>query len=307
MPRKSVFIITWFLILVYLVLDFYLKADRTFLPLNYTWKELTLIETIEDVTIDTVSLDYLRINSPNDLINKTNTFCLELERPHYFRTTSVKKTDSTVAFIGLKWLNGTPNLNTREITLQIVDLPLKQKGNITVTTIGDSQMLWRDGREFRKNLSMKNKSLYFKGENRDVYGYPCEAEIFVTTKKIEENIKDIKAVQNYILFFGAHDKNKTKEEITESVRNIFKTLSLRKKTQKVLVITLPPSPVLTFEEHNKKFNNILKKCANDYKKIVIVDLYKQLSFKKEYLRKDNVHLNKYGHNILSKLILKSLE
>lgn len=307
MPRKNVFRITWFLILIYLVLDFCLKADRTFLPLNYKWKELTLIETIENVTIDTVSLDYLKINSTNDLINNTNTFCLKLERPHYFKTTSVKKTDSTVAFIGLRWLNGTPNLNIRNTTLQIVDLPLKQKGNVTVTTIGDSQMLWRDGREFRKNLSTKNKSLYFKGKNRDVYGYPCEAETFVTAKNIEENIKDIKDVQNYILFFGAHDKNKNKEEITESVKNIFKTLSFRKETQKVLVVTLPPSPVFVFEEHNKKFNNILKKCANDYKNIIIIDLYKQLNFKKGYLRQDNVHLNKYGHNLLSKLILKSLE
>lgn len=307
MPRKSVFRITWFFILVFLILDFNLKADKTFLPLNYSWKELTLLETIENVIIDTVSLDFLRVYLSNDLINNRNTFCIETERLHYFKTTTIEKTDSTVTFIGLKWLNGTPNLNIRETTLQIVDLPLKQRGTVTVTTIGDSQMFWREGREFRKNLSKKNKSLYFKGENRDVYGYPCEAEIVVTTKNIEENIQDIKETHSYILFFGVHDKNKDIKEITESVNNIFNELSVRKETQRVLVITLPPSPVLIFEKHNKTFNNILKKCANEYKNIVIVDLYREMNFKKGYLRKDNVHLNEYGHNLLSNLILKSLE
>ena len=307
MPRKSIFRITWAFIVAYLAVDFNFKAYRTFLPLNYSWNKLTLIETIEKVNIDTVSLDYLRINSSIDLINNRNTFCLKKDRLHYFKTTTVKKTDSTISFVGLKWLNGAPNLNIKETTLQIVDLPLKQKGNITITTIGDSQMFWRDGREFRKNLSMKNKSLKFKGGNRDVYGYPCEAETFVTAKNIEVNIKKIKEAQNYILFFGAHDKNRNEGEITESVCNILNELSCRKATQKVLVITLPPSQVLPFEEHNKLFNSILKKCAKEYKNVVIVDLYKHLNFKKGYLREDNVHLNAYGHNLLSNLILKSLK
>ncbi|AUP79390.1 SGNH/GDSL hydrolase family protein [Flavivirga eckloniae] len=305
MPGKKVFRITWLIILIFLLGDFILKADKTFLSLNYLWEDMILIETYENIEIDSISTDYLKIKLSSEGINVNHTFALNDNEPHYFRATSIKKKDSIIIFSGIKWLNGHPESVKRTI-FQIVDLPIKQTGSVTVTTIGDSQMLWRAGREFRKNLSLKSKDIVFKGKERDVYGYASEAKTFNTIKKVIKSVYNIEDTQNYILFIGAHDRKNDKVTLNQGICQIYEILSSRKSTQKIIVITLPPSSNDTLEAYNKSFNSILKKCSHHYESVFIIDLYEYLLDKQGYLQEDGVHLNEYGHKLLSKLILETL-
>jgi len=310
MPSMLIFISTWLVLLLYLTIEFVFNADKMFLQLNYNWKNLTIIETINNVIIDSIANDYvvLRLFSNYEprLFNSRHTFSINGDKMSYFRTTSINQTDTSIIFSGVKWLNRFPMNIDNEAAFQIVDVPLIQSGDRTVTTIGDSQMFWREGRDFRKNLS-KNKDLVFKGRNIDVYGYPNEADVVVTSKTILNNITNIEPTRIYVLFFGAHDKNKDFEVLVETTCNIFELLNERNQTEYILVITLPPSSVSEFEEYNKKFNNILKKCAKNKKKIKIVDLYKSLKKEQDYIYQDNVHLNQKGFRLLNKLLLKELK
>jgi len=307
MPKKSIFIITWIVILNLLLFDFIANADKTFLSLNYSWNEIKIKETFENVNIDTLSLDYLKIKSNSIKANSNQTFSLDNGIKCYFRATSIVKEDSTLIFKGIKWLNSPSQLNVKLTKFQIVDLPLKQKGTKTIITIGDSQMSWREGREFRNNLFIKNKNIFFVGSKKDIYGYPCETDVFIKIEELSDNIEDIEEVQNYILFIGAHDKKTDRNIIITSLRKVYDVLSTKPTTKNIFVITLPPSPILYFEEYNKFINSIFKKHSSNYENVVIIDLYDYLKDKQAYLMEDGVHLNKYGHSLLSNLILKELQ
>ena len=309
-PSKFIFISTWLVLLFYLTLEFVFNANTTFMQLNYNWKKLTVVETINNVIIDSIANDYVVFlpfsHFETRLFNSKHTFSINGDKRSYFRSTNINQTDTSIIFSGVKWINRFPTNIDNKTTLQIIDVQLIQPGVRTVTTIGDSQMIWREGRNFRKNLSI-NKDLVFKGRNIDIYGYPNEANMVVTSERILNNLTNIEPTHNYILFFGAHDKNKDFEGLVETTCKIFELLNQRNETESIFVITLPPSSVLEFEEYNSKFNSILKKCAERIEKIKIVDLYKSLKNEQNYLYQDNVHLNQKGFNILNKLLLNELK
>mgnify|MGYP003625783531 FL=1 len=69
MPGKIIFRITWIVILIFLLCDFIFNADRMFLSLNYSWSDIKLLETVDNVIIDTISLDYLEIKLSDKRVN----------------------------------------------------------------------------------------------------------------------------------------------------------------------------------------------------------------------------------------------
>lgn len=309
-PSRSSIIIVWVLLIVYLTYSFLYKSKDDFFQLNYDWGAKTIIENLGVVNLDSLSHDYVALK--NDVekvahINLQNTFQIEQEGRNYFRASNISISESQIIFSGVKWINGMPNRQMNTADFQIINLPVIQNGSKTVTTIGDSQMLWDYGRDFRKNLHLKNTDLIFQGNFKDVYGYPHEAGIYKTTREILESLPSVSSSSNYVLFFGAHDKNTNKETLHAEVCEIIATLSERKKTQKVIILNLPPSPIQEFEAFNIAFNEILNSCVTSFENIKIISLYDELQTRENYLIEDGVHLNANGYSIANKLLHKALK
>lgn len=309
LPQWTI-ITTWIILLLYLTINFTQNADKSFIQLKFDWKNKRLIREYPNVLIDSISHDFLMIKNDFEIktfLNPNNTFTVEDGKKSFFRSTNVKIDDDRIIFSGLKWINKTPNFLIKETKLQIVDLPLIQLGNRTITTIGDSEIIWGEGRNFRKNLS-KNKDLVFLGNNKDVYGYPYEGHLTATTKDIIKALPKIAPTEIYILFFGAHDKRTTNQNIL--YRDVCETLRVllnREETEEVFVITLPPSTNMAFNNFNNLFNEILINCSKINSKIRIVNLNEYLKDKNDYLLEDEVHLNAKGYHFLNKLLKKDMK
>lgn len=308
-PPFYVFVLTWCILLMFLSFDFIKNGHKFFIQLNFDWKKAQTIESFDEVTIDSLSHEFLKIKNTfknTDLFTNYHSYSLGGQKDSYFRTSSISVNDDAIIFTGVKWLNRIPDKSIKKSALKIVDLPLLQSGNKTLITLGDSQMLWRDGREFRKNLS-KNDNLLLLGSEKDVYGYPHEASVYATAKDILEKVSEIETAEYYVLFFGAHNKKTPPEVLSDQVCEILEALKEKKQTKEVLLITLPPSSNPTFDAYNKNFNEILLFCSQSEDKITIVDLYNRLKNEQEYLLEDQVHLNEKGYGILNKLLLKQLK
>lgn len=310
LPSKISIIVVWALLMVYLTYSFLYKSKDDFFQLNYDWDAVTIIENLGLVSLDSLSHDYVALKNnlgKVDNINLQNTFLIEQDEKRYFRASNIIFSDSQIIFSGVKWINGLPNRQINTADFQIIDLPFIQNGSKTVTTIGDSQMLWDYGRDFRKNLHLKNTDLVFQGNFKDVNGYPHEAGIYITTHDILKSLPKISSSSNYVLFFGAHDKNTNKETLQVEVCEIISALSERKETQKVLILNLPPSPIQEFEEFNVAFNEILNSCTASFENVIIISLYDELQTRENYLIEDGVHLNANGFRIVNNLLHKALK
>jgi len=310
LPSKSSIIVVWALLIVYLTYLFLYKPTEDFFQLNYDWDARTVIENLGEVTVDSISHDYLAIR--NDVekaanINLQNTFLIEQGGKNYFRTSNITISDNQIIFSGVKWINGMPKRQIRTANFQIIDLPVIQNGSKTITTIGDSQMLWDFGREFRKNLHLKNNDLVFLGNFKDVYGYPHEAGIYMTTRDILESLPSISSTSNYVLFFGAQDKNSNMETLHKEVCEIIATLNKREQTNKIIILNLPPSPISVFNNFNLEFNEILNRCIESFENVKIISLYDELQTRENYLTEDGVHLNANGLRIAVNLLHKALK
>ncbi|MBA3985198.1 MAG: SGNH/GDSL hydrolase family protein [Flavobacteriales bacterium] len=310
LPSKKSIILVWALLVGYLTYLFLYKSTADFFQLNYNWDVITVIENLGEVTVDSLSHDYVVLK--NDLkeinnINLLHTFLIEQEEKSYFRASTIAFSEKQILFSGVKWINGMPKKQMHSPTFQILNLPVIQNGTKTITTIGDSQMLWQDGRDFRKNLHLKNKDLVFKGNYKDVNGYPHEAGIYNTSNDILKMLPDISSTSHYILFFGAHDKRTNMETLKAEVCEILNTLTLRQQTKKIVVLNLPPSPVKEFNDFNKAFNKVLSSCVLYNETVKTISLYEELGDQSDYLMEDNVHLNERGLKVAVKLLNKALK
>ena len=227
-------------------------------------------------------------------------------RKKYFRSSNIVIRDSTIVFSGVKWINQIPKKNLKHTAMEVLNLPLIQPQGKTTTTLGDSQIIWRDASSFRKTLSLKF-DLFFVGRKSDVFGYPYEGGVFDKTTDLLEKIPNIEPTAYYILFFGAQDKKTDKNQLYENICEILNLLVNKKGVEQVFVITLPPSPVLKINKYNLSFNYKLLACAKSHLNLKIVDLYKYLEDKKGYLLKDSVHLNVNGYLFLNKLLMNEIK
>nr|WP_288931206.1 hypothetical protein [uncultured Allomuricauda sp.] len=307
MPSKKAILITWVVLLVYFTTYFIINAEKTFFQLKYDWDNIKIVENLGSVTVDSISHDFLVLQNDclglNNQLNSNNTFIIG-KSESFFRASNVKCKNGKVVFSGIKWINSMPKRTIKKTDFKIADLPIVQSGNKKVITIGDSQIIWREGRDFRKDLS-KNKNLIFIGDQKDVYGYPHEAIWNGKCVDFLDKLKNIDIADCYILFFGAHDKKTNFNELRDCIHETFKLLLKRSGTGKILVITLPPSTNPEFNNYNQIFNKILLKEA-DNKRIKTINIYEYLQKEENYLYEDNVHLNKKGYCLLNKLLIEEL-
>ncbi|WP_343486903.1 GDSL-type esterase/lipase family protein [Allomuricauda sp. d1] len=292
-------------------IEFAIESPKEFLVLKYNWKEKRTTNTIKKVLVDSMSPDFLRLtNVPlPDQQQFSNYTAYSLDsgnRESYFRCTTVEQSASGAAiFKGVVWINRIPRIEKKYMTLKTVELPLLQKGNSTVVTIGDSHFIWRDARSLRKELSLKNDNIKFVGSFKDSYGFPHEAKVFDSSKDLLARIDGIPDAATYIFFFGAHDKNKDIKEVETQICTIFEKTIERNPQSRLVAITLPPAPNPKVEAHNLRFNRSLENCASK-SGVSIIDLHHLFDDERGYLRNDGVHLNQYGNNLLVRELLKVL-
>ncbi len=308
MPPHIAIVIIWGILLVYLVFDFMAKANVNFVQFNYNWETSEVLGTLGVVEIDSISNDYISIQnnfkSEPDL-DRNNTFLLKNKQESYFRASEILSDSNKIVFSGVKWINQIPNNTNKQNSIDIIDLPLIQPKGKTTLTIGDSQVIWREARELRKNL-LKKKKLFFVGSETDAYGYPFEGGTFDTSSDILMKSLKAPAAAYYILFFGAQDKRMDKKLLNKNICDVLETLHSKPKTEKIFVITLPPSSNPTFNAYNKLFNTRLQQCAAQYNNAQIVDLHNFLIDKEDYLAEDEVHLNTKGYLYLNKLLTQEI-
>lgn len=307
-PPHIVIVIIWGVLLVYLTFNFIGKANVNFVQFNYNWAALEVLDTIYNVEIDSISHDY--ISFKNNFIlpgkyNSNNTFLLKNNQDSYFRTSDILLDSTQIVFSGVKWINQIPDYRIKKGTLEILDLPIIQPNGKTMLTIGDSQIIWREARELRRNLVSKKK-LFFVGSQTDAYGYPYLGGTFDTSSEILKEIPKAPPSEYVILFFGAQDKGVAKEVREHNICKILELFQNKDTTEKIFAITLPPSTKTAYNEFNDSFNARLKECADQYAKIQIVDFNSFLRDKSNYLSADEVHLNKNGYLYLNKLLTQEI-
>ncbi len=308
MPPHIAIVIIWGVLLGYLVFDFIGKANVNFVQFNYDWDASEVIGTFGTVEIDSIANDYISVKNNLQLplnFNSNNTFLLKNSQESYFRASEILTDSSKIVFSGVKWINQIPNKTNEQNSIEIIDLPLIQPKGKTTVTIGDSQIIWREARELRKNLLQKKK-LFFVGSQTDAYGYPYEGGTFNTSSDILIKSLNAPSAAYYILFFGAQDKRMDKQLLNKNICDILESLQNKPKTEKIFVITLPPSTNPTFDAYNNLFNTRLQECVAQFTNIQIVDLHNFLIDKEDYLADDEVHLNTKGYLYLNKLLTQEI-
>ena len=308
-PKFRVFVIIWGILLCYLTFDFIKDAKEDFVQFNYEWNKIEILDAIGNVSIDSISHDYLAINKAftiSESLDPKNSFSLESDNKNYFRASEIFQSDSSIVFLGIQWINRIPKNDLKNANLEIINLPLIQPEGKTTTTLGDSQIIWREARELRRGLSLKS-NLFFKGRKSDAYGYPYEGGTFDTTANLISKIPEIDPTAFYILFFGAQDKALDANQLSINICEIFRLLENKRGVEQIFAITLPPSSNPDFNEFNTSFNLLLLACAREHTKIKTVNLHKYLEDKQDYLAEDEVHLNEKGYSYLNKLLRTKLK
>ncbi len=308
LPSYKIILFIWVILLLYLVHDFTRKASRNFVQFNYNWDASKVLGNLGKVEIDSISHDFISFKNNfkfQERFSNNNTFLLRNNQETFFRASEIITDGSKIVFSGVKWINQIPNNIDNSGNLEVVDLPLIQPAGKKTITIGDSQIIWREARELRKNLAQKKK-LLFVGSQRDAYGYPYEGGTFDTSAEILKKIETAQQASFYILFFGAQDKGVDKQTMNENICEILNLLQNKENTETIFAITLPPSTNDVYNNFNNAFNVRLKQCAALLKKVQIVDFNFFLKDKNNYLSEDEIHLNKKGYLFLNKLLTQEI-
>ncbi len=305
-PLIRTYILTFLVILGYLCIDFYLNGYKEFFQLNYNWSNKQQKQRIKNVVVDSISHNYLKIGIPTIFDQKIelNANCtFSLDEKFVFRSVSVDVDEDKIIFRGVFWINFLPERNIKETSLSVLDLPMIQKGDKTIMMIGDSQLIWREGKFTRKKISRKIKTIKFIGSEKDVFGYPYSAELFSNTETVIKDIKGIEKADTYILFLGAHEEDlkNTKQRLKVIIENLLK------KGSKLILVSPPNYTNKSKLEVNEVFYKTYKKYA-DYSNITILNLGNRSNYEPaQVLMKDGIHLNALGHEFLTNDLIQTLK
>lgn len=296
--------------LLVVIFKYQTKIETYFFQFRYNWGEEKVISTLtKNIIPDSLGIDFLSIktdpNSIDKYVNANQAYCLVANERYYFRATNVLKQKNNITFKGIVWITTPPQISKEEkVNLEMVELNILQKGTHKVMTLGDSQTIWRYAREFRKAISEKNKNVNFVGTQKDVYGFPYSGGVFATSREILEIAKKPLNIDTLILFFGAHDKEKRKEEIIENLRLLRDELK-SKEINSIIVISLPNSEKTDVHLYNNWFNEQLETNFQKLDNVHFLEIDEILSHQShKFLMSDKVHLNRDAYSLLSNMITK---
>lgn len=191
------------LLFCYLSIDFIRSAKDDFFFLNYDWDHLQAKEigwlNLVDYEVNTLSAT----SSANLPLSNQQTY--QIDSCNYFRAERIDHQAETIIFRGIHWINEYPRYVPEKFLLNEVDLPLIQKKGTKIAMIGDSQMVWREGKYTRKWIA-KQLNVQFIGEQLDVFGFPYISQNTFTSLQTD-SIQKLEDTKVLILFANWKSEN----------------------------------------------------------------------------------------------------
>lgn len=307
-PSNRIMFATLLILMLWFGFKFITSAKEHFFQLNFDWDNETEINDLGEVTIDSISYNYIGLISETKITTSPqNTYKLSAGKGNYYYRYDFVLDDSLkLEFKGVEWITGQPDLSNQKGHLTEIDISLMQNEGPSIITIGDQQLRKNEAKYFRKELR-KITPVFFKGRFKDVFNIPHEAVDSNTSTTIVSQLDEIEKAGYYILFFGSNDTELSTGAIQNNITTIFKELLSKSSTKKVFVILLPPSINSEMNLYAVKYNAMILEAASDQKINVINTMTLFENKLDSYLRKDGVSISKRGYQKLANEIIKNLE
>ncbi|MGO3706430.1 MAG: SGNH/GDSL hydrolase family protein [Mesonia hippocampi] len=302
-PIKAL-IITYIILIGYLIIDFSKKKEEKFWQFNYQWDSIENLEDFGEVKIDSVRYNYIEITTqkaPEQVTGNT----LLLNNNYYFNFENAYIKQNKIKFTGGFWVLNQP-IKKEKASAKTVRLPVKQPGNLKVNIITDAHLLWRGGKNVRKWLFEENKNYVFVGNQTDVYGFPYTGEILNSVEKTLENKANIPAASVYVVMLGTHDITTHTPKVIEGFNTLKETLLRKSPKATIYVINLPPSLDNKREKYNQAINKQLPSITTD--QVEIIDFYALIKNQKTGVKtQDGIHYNAEAYKQLVELLNKKID
>ncbi len=294
--------ITFSVLVAYLIFDFYKKLEDNFWQFNYAWEQEKIIEEIELDSITEINYDYIEFSTSEKLSSNFETNnALKLtkdKQEYYFLYNSLQKSPNKAKFTSGFWLLEKPD-GIKQAKLQLVNLPLKQEGDIKICTIVDSHLLWRGGRFFRKDMFEANKNLSFVGNKKDVFGFPYVGENLSNTTKVLN--KNIPKADYYIILLGQHDNINDFKNNFEKLNNKITNIAPQSN---IIWLTVPTN--YTKNKSHLEINKFLNN-KNEKGNVEIVNFSNFVNLEdKDKMNKDSIHYSRDTYKKVAEFLSKKI-
>lgn len=284
-------------------IKFTIKGKKQFFQLNFDWKREKNIQDLGEVFIDSLSYNYISINSLNQHPNPEFTYKLHKNNDiFYFRYVYVIQQDSKYNFHGVEWITDVPKQKNTSYHLKEIHLPLKNAGP-SVITIGDEFVFENEGKYLRKDI-LGRYTVHFLGNHTDVFNLKYYDGKNINSKDIVSNINDLESAEFYVVFLGKNETDVTKYQ--EKVCLIQEKLSL-KNPKGIIWIMLPPAPNDSQEIHFKELNNTISKFK-EYSKTDVINTPELFADSiSRFVREDGLSISRDGYFRIAKQTAKMIK
>jgi len=305
MPKPRVIGIFMLFFVLYYSFSFFLNLKTAFYQAHYDWKNLKILNKIDAVKIDSVSYNYLQLQTSKTKPDFDNQLTYKIEsqgESYFFRYEYAIKKGNTFIFKRLEWLTDKPEDLSRNVKLFSVDLPLYKNQKITAVTIGDEWIFENDAKYLRRKLSQK-LAVDFIGSKKDVFNYAYEGNKHLSTSDIAKIIDTLPEADYLILFFDGKVKTEMATDIENNIRKMAHQIN-QKKYKKVFWINMPEAKELKIKNTYAVINNTLNQIKSS--KITIINTNDLLKPIKNYQLSGLAYLNKSGYEKIADFIEKRI-
>lgn len=296
-------IVIYCLLLVFLCIDFYNKKEILLGQLKYQFANESIAFNLNKTLVTELknnSITLLTNKKIHSLPKEIRTLKLKNnDEDFYFKFDTYYIENNKISFKGGFWLMNIPKVTNTPFEACIVKLPLSMRYGVKTAVISDSQLLWRGGKSFIKELYNENKKIELVGENEDVYGYPYTGGIMYNFQLAITNFTIIPESHLYIICLGTDSSTIDMSKTVDDYLLLLKYLKKRNPDSKTIIINLPKSRIKKRDDFNKRFNQNIKSALFCKEHIRIVDFYtitKEEGFKSAYV--DNNHFKSYVYKQL---------
>lgn len=308
-PSKKVIIITFLVLLGYLLYNFVSSEDKNFWQSNYAWNQLEVIHDFGLVQILDHSYDHIKFSKTGSIAFPENEHVLKVtahKEDYYLCYSNIVQKKESLKFVSGFWLTDQPPNKVKTAKIQIIDLPLIQDGTTTVEMIIDSQLMWHDSRNFRKWLAEKDPDLKFVGTQKDMYGFPYTGGIRNTVERTLKHKDELKKADIYMVQLGTHESKYHQDETLKNFKRLIHVLNDKNKNADIYLITTPPFTNQQKNKRIKKLNAGFKKLAGPH--VHIVDFYSLMQQKEGTvdIAADGEHYKTEAYKLLSKKMIRKI-
>lgn len=303
-PSKLSMTIIIALIAVFSTYRYAMKLNTKLIQNFFDWDKEVLIHSYNQLTVDSVSYNYLTIRNSISKPYNQNTFALENQsgQKYYFRFINFFQTDSTSTFSTVEWITGVPDKTDGNFTITESDIPLKIRNGKTLVTIGSDLLVKNEAKYFRRKIASE-LNINFEGRTKDVFNFKHEA---VNSDDWTSEMTEVDLIPNaeiYIVFGDFSEQ--TNSELKNKTERFLEKLTNKEKNEKIIWILLPDVRNEQEKARRKKINQFILSLENP--KLEILDANSIFENNEIYLMTDGIQLNKVGYETLAHEIVNMLK